>query len=266
MDQIVSALPVILSLVVLEGLLSVDNAMILAAMVQHLSDKEQKAALRWGLIGAYLLRIVALLAASILIANPWIRILGALYLVYLMVKNLGRNEEGEGSTAAKVVKASFWATVVQLQFIDLGFSIDNVIAAVALSKELWVVATGVFIGMLAMRFVAGKFIGLMKKYPVLESTAYLLVGYVGCQLLFEEFYHFHLTEVMKFGAIVFIILLSMAYDRIKILQTIFGPVVRWIGEGFGNISELIDWALVPLMALIRLFKRLLPSRKSSPKA
>lgn len=263
MDQIIGALPVILSLIVLEGLLSVDNAMILAAMVQHLSEKEQKAALRWGLIGAYALRIVALLAASILIANPWIRISGAVYLIYLMVKHLGRDEEGEGSTASKAVKAGFWATVVQLQFIDLGFSIDNVIAAVALSKELWVVASGVFIGMLAMRFVAGKFITLMKKYPVLESTAYLLVGYVGCQLLFEEFYHFHVTEVMKFGAIVVIIALSLAYDRIKLLQTIFGPLVRWIGEGFGNISELIDWALKPLMAFFRLFKRFLPSRKKT---
>jgi len=53
-----------------------------------------------------------------------------------------------------------------------------------------VVIAGVFIGMLAMRFVAGVFVKLMKKYPVLETTAYLLVGYVGFQLLAEEFYHF----------------------------------------------------------------------------
>jgi tellurite resistance protein TerC len=263
MDHIISALPVILSLIILEGLLSVDNAMIIAAMVSHLPERQQKIALRWGLLGAYVLRGIALLFASILIATPWIRILGASYLCYLMVKNLGMAEEGEQDSKSRAVKLGFWATVANVQLVDLGFSIDNVIAAVALSKELWVVAAGVFIGMLAMRFVAGKFITLMKKFPVLESTAYLLVGYVGCQLLAEEFFHFHVGHVQKFGAIVFIIGACLAYDRFRILQTVLGPVVRWVGQGFGNISELIDWAFAPLAALFGLLKRLNPWRKKN---
>lgn len=262
METIVSALPVIISLVILEGLLSVDNAMLISAMVDHLPDGQKKKALWYGMLGAYVFRGLALLFVSVLIANPWIKILGAGYLVYLMCKHLGIAEEDE-TDAHQAKQAGFWATVMAVELADLAFSIDNVIAAVAMSPKLWVVIVGVFIGIAAMRFVAGIFVNLMKKYPELKNIAYLLVGYVGVQLIAETVWHVHVTELMKLGAIVGIMVVGIIYARVQILQKVFGPAVRWLGEGMGNIAELVDWALKPITATFsvvantakRLFKR-----------
>lgn len=248
METIVSALPVIISLVILEGLLSVDNAMLISAMVDHLPENQKKRALWYGMAGAYVFRGLALLFVSFLIANPWIKILGAGYLVYLMCKHLGVAEEGEAD-AHQAKKAGFWATVMAVELADLAFSIDNVIAAVAMSPKLWVVITGVFIGIAAMRFVAGIFVNLMKKYPELKNIAYLLVGYVGLQLIAETVWHIHVTELVKLGAIVGIMAVGVIYARVQLLQKVFGPVVRWVGEGMGNLAELVDWALKPITAL-----------------
>jgi len=262
--QVADALPIILSLIILEGLLSVDNAMVIAAMVSHLPGKQRVWALRAGLAGAYVFRGLTLLFVSFLIANPWVKTLGAAYLVYIMCKHLGVPDENEKDSKHVGPKAGFWGTVVSVELADLAFSIDNVIAAVALSPKMWVVVTGVFLGIAAMRFVAGFFVKLMEKYPVMGPIAYLLVGYVGLQLFAEQLYHFHTQPIIKFGIILGIIALALVYDRVKLLQRVFGPLVRWLGEGMGNVAELIDWVFKPLVALGGLVKRLFARNKNKP--
>ncbi len=255
MHEILNILAVITSLVIMEGLLSVDNAMVIAAMVSHLPERERKKALFAGLLGAYVLRGVCLALASFLLARPWVKILGACYLIYLMCENLGQAEEGEKSTAEKAQKAGFWATVVAVNLADLAFSIDNILAAVALSSKLWVVVVGVFIGIAAMRFVAGLFVKLMEKRPVLQSIAYVLVGYVGIQLLAEVLIGVHVSEYVKFLAIASIIGSGLIFDRSTTLKRVLSPVFTWLGQGMGNIAELVDWALLPATALVRLTMR-----------
>lgn len=254
MDALTTVLPIILSLVIMEGLLSVDNAMVLAAMVRHLGEREQKLALRAGLIGAYVLRIVALLFASFLIANAWIRILGAAYLIYLMCKHVGLGGARKDAKAdpASLAEAGFWATVIKVEMVDLSFAIDNVIAAVAISPQFWVVVAGVLIGMAAMRFVAGFFVGLMKKFPALEPASYIVVGYVGVQLLVEQLFHVEVHESLKFGIIIALIASVLAYDRFTILQRICGPFFRLVGYPMGFFARLVDLCFRPFMWLFRL--------------
>ncbi|NJL73586.1 MAG: hypothetical protein HC888_19725 [Candidatus Competibacteraceae bacterium] len=131
--------PVVASLVILEGLLSVDNALVLAAMVKHLPEKQSKLALKAGLLGAYVGRGAMLLCASFILRNPWLKLLGGGYLVWLMVSNLGKAEEGEGEDEVKSSKGGFWQTVLAVELADLAFSVDNVAAAVAMSDQLWAV-------------------------------------------------------------------------------------------------------------------------------
>ena len=114
MESIIAALPIIISLIILEGLLSVDNALVLAAMVKHLPEKQQNLALKAGLIGAYVLRGVSLLFVGFLIANPWVRLVGGAYLIYLMCKHLGIGEEGEEN--AHTASGGFWSTVIAVEF------------------------------------------------------------------------------------------------------------------------------------------------------
>jgi tellurite resistance protein TerC len=248
MSELINALPVIISLVIMEGLLSVDNAMVIAAMVSHLPEKQRTWALRAGLAGAYIFRGLTLAFVTFIIANPWIKLLGAGYLVYLMFKNLGIDDEkpAHGSITGS---RSFWGTVIGVELADLAFSIDNVIAAVALSPKLWIVITGVFIGILAMRFVAGVFVKLMEKYPILESIAYILVGYVGIQLFAEELWHVHVTELGKLAAIMSIIASGLIYSKTAWLQAVLGPIINIIAKAMGLVARLIGLILSPLTGL-----------------
>ncbi len=258
MAELISAGPIILSLIILEGLLSVDNALVLAAMVKHLPEKQQSLALKAGLIGAYVLRGVALLFVGFLIANPWVRLVGGGYLIYLMCSHLGVGEEGEGD-AHQSKAAGFWATVAAVELADLAFSIDNVIAAVALSPKMWVVVLGVFIGILAMRFVAGAFIKLLDKFPILAKIAYVLVGFIGVILVTEYFFHFEFHGMQKFGTIMGIIAFGMIYDKVPFLQRLLSPTFKWLGQVMANIAELVDSLIKPITGLfgliVGLFKK-----------
>ncbi len=237
------------SLVILEGLLSVDNAMVLAVMVKHLPEDQQNLALRAGYLGAVGGRCLMLLCASFIIQNPWLKLAGGAYLIWMMVSNLGQAGDGEEESEVKASKGGFWATVFAVEMADLAFSIDNVAAAVAMSDKLWAVFTGVAIGILAMRFVAGWFIELTNKYPILEPIAYLLVGYVGALLVLEEQGIYSADEITKFIGIFAIIGSGLAYSQFAPVKTITKPVVNYVGQLFGNVYELTT----DVLAVKRLF-------------
>lgn len=251
LPELIAAGPVIISLIILEGLLSVDNSLIIASMVGHLPTEgkfnERKWAFRIGLGAAYVMRLITLFFVSYLIANPWIKVVGAAYLVYLMFKHLAIKDVDSHGVAEQ--KAGFWGTVMAISLADLAFSVDNVIAAAALSPKYWVIVTGVLIGIVAMQFVAQAFVGLIKRFPILEPVAYVLVGFVGLQLLAEHYLHFHTTELVKFLAIMAIIGGGLVYERVTFLQTVFGPVFNWLGRLMGKVTGLIDTLLEPFYAL-----------------
>jgi tellurite resistance protein TerC len=265
---------IILQLIVLEGLLSIDNAAVLGTMVTHLpSDQpvewplalrplgavlnpllgmQRLAALRAGLFGAYVMRGLMLLMASIIIQNPWLKALGALYLLRLAFDNLGVAEPGEADAHAHPTSDhSFWAVVLTVELTDLVFSLDNVVAAISLSNKLWVVMVGVAIGILVMRFAAGLFSYAVEREPVLKAAAYLLVFNIGVELLLEEWAGIHITDLLRFSISIGTVLLALAYSHFAWLR-VLRPVVLWVGEGFANINELIDWLLVPVLVLLKI--------------
>ena len=147
-SEIIEDLRSIVSLVVIEGLLSVDNALAIAAVASHLPKPQQQLALKLGIIGAYLFRGLALFFVARIIANPWLKLVGSAYLIYLMASNLTEDgdDEGHEGSGTKRHPPGLLATIIQIELMDLALSLDNVVAAVALDKRLWVVCTGVFIG------------------------------------------------------------------------------------------------------------------------
>jgi predicted tellurium resistance membrane protein TerC len=133
-----------------------------------------------------------------------------------------------------------------------------VVAAVALSDKLWVVCTGVFIGILALRFVAGFCIKLIERFPILESTSFVLIGYVGCLLLSELVTHVHIGPLGKFVGIVIILAIALMYAEIgafqKILQPVFKicvPVMRLIDFLVGGVFQIIFWPFKKAWGLVR---------------
>jgi YkoY family integral membrane protein len=175
------------ALVVLEALLSADNALVLAIMVRHLPRKLQQKALLYGLGGAFVFRLIAILFASVVLQQWWLQAVGAIYLLFLPIKHFRQHGGGDASRA-KPVGAGFWQTVIAVELTDIAFAIDSVLAGVTFidnrTEKLWVVYFGAVIGIILLRFAAGMFIKLLDRYPVLDHVAYLLVGWVGVKLAF----------------------------------------------------------------------------------
>lgn len=257
-QEIVSAIPIILSLVIIEGLLSVDNALAIAAVASRLPEKQQVQALRYGIVGAYVFRGLALAFAAFIIANPWLRILGAAYLLYLMCKNLGMDAQDDGDPKLKV-KPSLLLTILQIELLDLSLSIDNVVAAVAFSSKLWIVCTGVFIGILALRFLAGYCIRLLEIFPILGQTAFLLIGYVGFILLYEEVarlngHVIHVSSTQKFIGIVLIMGATLLYSRSTAIRRVTDPILTVAKPPmrlFARVFDALAWPIRGTVALIQ---------------
>jgi YkoY family integral membrane protein len=207
-EDIKAGLLIILNLIVIESLLSVDNAAVLATMVLDLPKDQRKRALKYGIVGAYVLRGVCLLIASWLIKIWWLKPIGGLYLLYLAIsyfikKASAKKEEHHDDDVKFIKKKSwfyrstvgmvgpFWATVALVELMDLAFSIDNVFAAVAFTDHIFLIYTGVFIGILAMRFVAQAFVKLMEKFSFLETAAYLVIAILGIKLTLSVYTHFY---------------------------------------------------------------------------
>jgi len=215
---------------------------------------QRTAALRVGLLGAYVGRGLMLLLASLVVQNPWLKILGAAYLIRLTFENLGAGDESDEGGEIREVKAkSFWGVVVAVEMADLVFSLDNVVTAVSLSDQLWVVLIGVAIGILLMRFAAGLFSIAVEKEPILKTAAYILIFNIGVELLLEELAGVEINDILRFGISIGTIIISLAYARSRALRN-FRPIFIWIARGFSKINSLIDWGLEPLFWFLGFLK------------
>jgi YkoY family integral membrane protein len=184
-------------LVVLEGLLSADNALVMAIMVLGLPRKDQQKALRFGLIGGFGLRIIATVLAVYLIRIVWVKAAGGLYLLYLVYEHFTRAGGAEARRAPPVARPAFglsalWATIVKVEMVNLAFSVDSILVAVAMSQKQWVVITGGILGIVALRLVVGQLLALIQKYPAIVDGAFVIIGWVGIKLLLEFLHNVHL--------------------------------------------------------------------------
>jgi YkoY family integral membrane protein len=199
-NDIEAGLLIILNLIIIESLLSVDNAAVLATMVLDLPPEQRNRALKYGIIGAYVFRGICLLLASWLVKIWFLKPLGGLYLLWLAIDYFKSKNKDEAEAIDKNeswlyrstvgVIGTFWSTVALVEVMDLAFSIDNVFAAVAFTDHMPLIYIGVFIGILAMRFVAQAFVRLMEKFPFLETIAFLVIGVLGLKLLSSIYTHY----------------------------------------------------------------------------
>ena len=258
LDKPAASLAIIGNLIIIESLLSVDNAAVLATMVMDLPQKERDKALKYGIWGAYIFRGLAMIFAAFLLGFWWLKPLGGMYLLWLVVdqfkSKLGYGEKGsiifkilslfgimmliqndgtinelalwslrslaavfigyliyafiklkeDNEDDGEINKSNnavykffqnkigvFWSTVILVEIMDMAFSIDNVFAAVAFTPNIILVCTGVFIGILAMRFIAQWFVKLMEKYKFLETAAFVVIAILGIKLLLSIYEHFY---------------------------------------------------------------------------
>lgn len=195
------------TLVILEGLLSADNALVLAVMVKHLPKELQRKALTYGLIGAYFFRFIFIGLGMLLIKFWWIKVLGAAYLAWIVIKHFWMGEGDEETSGMKkdswLVRTFgiFWATVISVELMDLAFSADSILAAFAVSEEVWILLLGGMLGILMMRTVAKVFLVLIEKVPELENTAFILIAIISAKM-FASVFGFELHHLIFFGILI----------------------------------------------------------------
>lgn len=194
----------LLILIGLEGLLSADNALVIAVIAKHLPEDQKKRAINYGIIIAFAFRFAALFAISF-VANVWqVQAIGAAYLLYLGLKHViqtrfgKENEKIHKDDEKAAAGKGYWSTVGKIALADLAFAIDSILAAVALALGLpdsplndfggmdggqfIVVVLGGVAGLVLIKYAATWFVKLLEKRPALETTAYAIVAWVGIKL------------------------------------------------------------------------------------
>lgn len=235
-------------LVFMEGLLSADNALVLAVMVRPLRGHLREKALFYGLIGAMVLRFGALFIISFL-ANVWqAQAVGAAYLIYVSIRNLReyRNKSHEPAVLEEQSNAAmmdaenthtkqFWSIVMKVELADIAFAVDSILAAVAIAMSLpptgfghiggldtgrfVVVFLGGLAGLILMRFAATIFVKLLDKRPRLEVSAFLLVGWIGIKL----------------------VIVTLAHPKIGLIAETFPHSLLWQVVFFGTMAAIALW-------------------------
>ncbi|KGX92421.1 membrane protein [Pontibacillus halophilus JSM 076056 = DSM 19796] len=225
---------VLLVLVLLEGVLAADNALVMAVMVKHLPEEKRKKALFYGLLGAFLLRFASLFVITLLIDIWQVQALGAAYLLWISVHHIYKKKKGKKKEEDADSKGKgFWATVLKVELADMAFAVDSILAAVALAVSLpatslpsiggmdggqfLVVLAGGLIGIVIMRFAAHKFVNLLKTRPGLETAAFLIVGWVGVKLTVHVLAHpslhvlpHHFAESLLWKLTFYLVLVAIA--------------------------------------------------------
>lgn len=211
-------------LVLLEGLLSADNAMVLAVLVLGLPKEQRKQGLRYGIIGAFAFRSLALVFSLYLIGLSLVKLFGGLYLLYLPCRHFFSEHESQNGSRVPTARpwlglSAFWATVVKVELTDIVFAVDSIVVAVAMSQKAWVVLTGGMLGIVAMRLVIGQFLSVIERYPILVDGAFVIIAWVGARLLLQYLHQtgvigWEVPEWLGFGLIVVIFAGSFLWARI----------------------------------------------------
>jgi YkoY family integral membrane protein len=221
---------IIFSLIIIEGLLSADNALVLAVLVKHLPKEQQKKALFYGLLGAYVFRFIAIGIGTFLVKITWVKIVGGLYLLWIALSHLFKLEikfygilpyirrqpasvEEEGEEVQNKGKG-FWQTVLAVEAMDIAFSIDSVIAAFGVSNEVWVLFLGGILGVLMMRGVAQVFLKLIDKYPELEQAAFILIIIIGAKML-AAVAGFEMSHYLFFAILIAVFVGTIIFSSIR---------------------------------------------------
>lgn len=215
---------IVISLFIIEVLLSVDNALVNATLADSLPETKRKKAIRIGILLGALFRVFALLLAAVIVQNIWLKVLGGAYLVHLAISHLGKivNEEGKTITP----KATYTGVIAQIALADLVFSIDNVISAVSFSENIYIVMLGVGIGIASMLFITPILSKLIVKYRGMPQAAYAIVGLIGLALVVETLSEIHISEVQKFTFVLLICIFTVWYEHSERLRKISNPPLR----------------------------------------
>jgi predicted tellurium resistance membrane protein TerC len=193
----------LVTLILLEVVLGIDNIIFLSILTGKLPKEQQKRARRIGIFLAMFMRLALLAAISWVMAlksdlfelmgegisgKDLILIVGGLFLMYKSTIEIYHKMEGEeGDQAQNVAKMAFSAVIAQVVIMDLVFSLDSIITAVGLARDLWVMFTAVIISVIIMLVAAEPVAEFVDRHPAFKILALSFLLLIGFTLVSEGF-------------------------------------------------------------------------------
>jgi predicted tellurium resistance membrane protein TerC len=219
----------LLTLIALEVVLGIDNIIFISILAGKLPPDRQKKARTWGIVLAMFMRLGLLAAISVILkldtdlftvfktgisGKDLILISGGLFLIYKSVKEIYYKMEGEdGDGETKIKAATLGAVIGQILILDLVFSIDSIITAVGLVKEIWVMYTAVIVTVIIMMAAAAPISNFVNKHPAFKVLALSFLLLIGFTLLVEGF-NIHIPKGYVYFAMAFAFLVDVIQLRV----------------------------------------------------
>lgn len=193
----------LLSLIALEVILGIDNVIFISILADKLPADQQKKARRMGLILAAVLRVGLLLIVSLIMkldddlftvfnqgfsGKDLVLIAGGLFLLFKSSKEIYHKMEGESGNQTKNINATtFSQVIIQILIMDMVFSIDSIITAIGMVKEVWVMYVAVIVTVFIMLVAAEPISNFVNKHPAFKMLALSFLLLIGFALLSEGF-------------------------------------------------------------------------------
>lgn len=220
----------LLTLILLEVVLGIDNVIFISIVAAKLPEGQQKKARRLGLILAMLIRLGLLAIISVILklegalfaiagnefsGKDLILIIGGLFLIYKSTVEIYHKMEGEEGDISKNIKAtSFSQVITQILLLDLVFSIDSIITAVGMVKELWMMYTAVIVTVAIMLFAAEPISKFVNNHPAFKMLALSFLLLIGMSLIAEGM-DFHIPKGYIYFSMSFALLVDVLQMRMK---------------------------------------------------
>ncbi|TAH43786.1 MAG: TerC family protein [Bacteroidetes bacterium] len=224
----------LVTLIMLEIVLGIDNIIFIAILCSYLPQKEQGRARTIGLMMAMVFRVLLLLGISWLVhltdplfylgmlapsGRDLILFAGGVFLVYKTVREIYHKLRSHDEKTGKPIEKKLTVTqaIVQIAIIDIIFSFDSILTAVGLSRDLTVMITAVVISMIVMLLFAPHVSNFINKYPTLKMLALAFLVCIGGLLIIESF-HFHIEKSYIYFAMAFSLLVELLNIRMRKLD------------------------------------------------
>jgi len=219
----------LLTLIALEVVLGIDNIIFISILAGKLPPEQQKKARNWGILLAMVMRLGLLAGISVIIkldnelftvfensisGKDLILILGGLFLIYKSSKEVYHKMEGEPEDKEKKIGiVTLGNILVQIILLDLVFSIDSIITAVGLVKEIWIMYTAVIVTVIIMLIAAAPISNFVNKHPAFKILALSFLLLIGFTLLIEGF-DVHVPKGYVYFAMAFALLVDVIQMKV----------------------------------------------------
>ncbi|MCE7059357.1 TerC family protein [Dyadobacter sp. CY343] len=193
----------LVTLLALEAVLGIDNVIFISIIAARLPQDQQKKARQYGLILAGVLRLVLLLLISFILkldqdlftifgngfsGKDLVLLAGGLFLLYKSSTEIYHKMEGESGDQTKAIKvSSFREVIIQILIMDMVFSVDSIITAIGMVKEVWVMYVAVIVTVIIMLVAAEPISNFVNKHPAFKMLALSFLLLIGFSLVTEGF-------------------------------------------------------------------------------